>query len=56
MRRQRLWRWGFPLAGLLLLLSGCADDTEAGRLAMPEPASEQGLPILDLWQGDWIAA
>jgi cytochrome c oxidase subunit 2 len=56
LRRQRLWRWGFPLAGLLLLTSGCADDSEAGRLAMPEPASEQGQHILDLWQGAWIAA
>ena len=40
----------------LLLVSGCADDTEAGRLAMPDPASRQGQEILDLWQGAWIAA
>jgi cytochrome c oxidase subunit 2 len=40
----------------LLLVSGCSDDTEAGRLAMPDPASEQGQLILDLWQGAWIAA
>ena len=53
---QRLGRWGIPLVGLLLLLSGCSDDTEAGRLAMPDPASEQGQEILDLWQGAWIAA
>jgi cytochrome c oxidase subunit 2 len=56
LRRQRLWRWGVPLVGLLLLTSGCADDTQAGRLAMPEPASTQGQHILDLWQGAWIAA
>jgi cytochrome c oxidase subunit 2 len=56
LHRQRLWRWGFPLVGLLALLSGCADDSKAGRLAMPDPASEQGQPILDLWQGAWIAA
>jgi cytochrome c oxidase subunit 2 len=37
-------------------MSGCADDTEAGRLAMPEPASVQGERILGLWQGAWIAA
>ena len=53
---QRLGRWGIPLVGVLLLLSGCSDDTEAGRLAMPDPASEQGQEILDLWQGAWIAA
>jgi cytochrome c oxidase subunit 2 len=56
LHRQRLWRWGFPLVCLPLLLSGCADDSEAGRLAMPDPASEQGQHILDLWQGAWIAA
>jgi cytochrome c oxidase subunit 2 len=53
--RQHLWRWGVPLAGVLLL-SGCADDSEAGRLAMPDPASNQGEHTLDLWQGAWIAA
>ncbi len=53
---QRLGRWGIPLVGSTLLLSSCADDTEAGRLAMPEPASVQGQEILDLWQGAWIAA
>jgi len=54
--RQRLWRWGIPLVGVLLFLSGCSDDSEAGRLAMPDPASAQGEEILDLWQGAWIAA
>jgi cytochrome c oxidase subunit II len=53
---QRLGRWGIPLVGATLLLSSCSDDTEAGRLAMPEPASVQGQEILDLWQGAWIAA
>ena len=56
-RRRRLRT---PLvAGLLLvgfLMSGCADDTEAGRLGMPDPASEQGERVLDLWQGAWTAA
>jgi cytochrome c oxidase subunit 2 len=56
LHRQRLWRWGVPLAGVLLLTSGCSDDSEAGRLAMPKPASEQGQHVLDLWQGAWIAA
>ena len=38
-------------------LSGCSDDAEGtSRLAMPDPASEQGEHILDLWQGAWIAA
>jgi cytochrome c oxidase subunit 2 len=53
---QRVVRWGVPLLGVLLLVSGCADDTAAGRLAMPDPASEQGGHILSLWQGAWIAA
>jgi cytochrome c oxidase subunit 2 len=53
---QRLVRWGVPLVGATVLLGGCSDDTEAGRLAMPDPASETGQGILDLWQGAWIAA
>ena len=53
---QRVARWGVPLLGVLLLVSGCADDTEAGRLAMPDPASAQGEHVLSLWQGAWIAA
>jgi len=53
---QRLGRWGIPLVGVLLFVSGCSDDSEAGRLAMPDPASAQGEQILDLWQGAWIAA
>jgi cytochrome c oxidase subunit II len=53
---QRVARWAVPLAGVALLASGCADDTQAGRLAMPEPASAQGVHILHLWQGAWIAA
>jgi len=39
-----------------VLLGGCSDDTELGRLAMPAPVTEQGAHILDLWQGAWIAA
>ena len=53
---QRVARWGVPLLGVLLLVSGCSDDTEAGRLAMPDPASKQGESVLTLWQGAWIAA
>ena len=53
---QRMVRWGLPLVGVAVLLGGCSDDTEAGRLAMPDPASAQGQGILDLWQGAWIAA
>ncbi|WP_292671635.1 cytochrome c oxidase subunit II [Nocardioides sp.] len=59
MSLQRRRRLRTPLVVALLLgflLSGCADDTEAGRLAMPEPASVQGERTLDLWQGAWIAA
>jgi cytochrome c oxidase subunit 2 len=38
----------------LVLLTGCSGEGE--RFAMPEPATEQGEPILALWQGAWIAA
>lgn len=54
-RRRRL-----TLAALLgssvLLLSGCGANNEFTRLAMPDPASEQGAYTLRLWQGAWIAA
>ena len=42
----------------LLVLSGCSSESqdEWSRFAMPEPASEQGEHILNLWQGAWIAA
>ena len=55
---QRLVRLRVPLIGVALLLfaTGCSDDSEAGRLAMPDPASVQGQEVLDLWQGAWIAA
>lgn len=41
---------------LTLVLTGCSDDTEAGRLGMPNPVTEQGRDNLHLWQGAWIAA
>ena len=53
---QRLLRVGVPLFAIALLVGGCSDDTEAGRLAVPEPASRQSQLMLDLWQGAWIAA
>jgi len=42
----------------LMVLSGCSSESqdEWSRFAMPEPASEQGEHILNLWQGAWIAA
>lgn len=51
-------RWAAIAVGLvgLLALSGCSDETEAGRLAFPEPVTEEGQHTLDLWQGAWIAA
>lgn len=47
------------LAGVVVLalgLAGCSDETEAGRLGMPEIVTVQGKSNLDLWQGAWIAA
>lgn len=41
----------------VVALAGCGSDSgEWKRLAMPEPATEQGEHTLDLWQGAWIAA
>ena len=57
-RRHLPARWALVAVGLvgMLALAGCSDDTEAGRLAMPEPITEEGQHTLDLWQGAWIAA
>jgi cytochrome c oxidase subunit 2 len=42
----------------VVAVGGCSSDTkdEWARFAMPDPASEQGEHILNLWQGAWIAA
>ena len=42
----------------VLALGGCSSETQGEweRFAMPDPASEQGERILNLWQGAWIAA
>jgi cytochrome c oxidase subunit 2 len=47
------------VAGLsIFLVTGCSAESQGEwkRLAMPEPASEQGVHTLRLWQGAWIAA
>jgi cytochrome c oxidase subunit II len=47
------------LAGVVVLalgLTGCSDETQAGRFGMPEIVTKQGQENLDLWQGAWIAA
>jgi len=57
--RRRRTRFA-GLTGVLLvgalLLSGCGQDTELERLAMPSPVTEEGESNLALWQGAWIAA
>ena len=43
---------------LTLTLTGCDEQTrhEFSNFAMPDPATEQGQHILNLWRGAWIAA
>jgi len=41
---------------LALALTGCSDESQAGRYGMPEIVTEQGQDNLHLWQGAWIAA
>lgn len=43
------------LAALALTTSGCS-VAEWQRIAMPEPATKEGIEVLRLWQGSWIAA
>ena len=48
---------GAGALGLLALTAtACSSDSEAARLGMPEPISDQGERMLTLWQGSWIAA
>lgn len=58
--RRRTRRWALlVVVGLsFVLMSGCSAESrgEWSRFAMPEPASEQGVYTLRLWQGAWIAA
>jgi cytochrome c oxidase subunit 2 len=51
---KRIARLAVPLVGISLLSTGCSG--QAKRLAMPDPASAQGVHTLHLWQGAWIAA
>jgi cytochrome c oxidase subunit II len=56
---RRNIRRSVSLAGFVVLavfLSACSSDSELGRIAMPEPVTEQGQDNLALWQGAWIAA
>ena len=43
------------LAGFALSSAGCS-VAEWQRVAMPEPATKEGIEVLRLWQGSWIAA
>lgn len=58
-RAKRRFRRTIPLAGFVVLaaaLSGCSTDTQWERFGMPEITTVQGMHILHLWQGAWIAA
>ena len=54
---QSLRRAGFAVGALALTLvaSGCTAN-EAFFFNQPEPATEQGPIMINLWQGSWIAA
>jgi cytochrome c oxidase subunit 2 len=52
-------RLGVVMAVLaLFVLAGCSAETvgELRRVGMPEPATDEGPTILNLWIGTWIAA
>jgi cytochrome c oxidase subunit 2 len=54
-RRKQLRSVSAVLLGTILL-SGCAMDSQYGRVGMPKPATSEGSRILSLWQGSWLAA
>ena len=54
----RTWRRaaiGFGTIAIAVVLSGCTAN-EAFFFDLPEPATEEGFIIQNLWQGSWIAA
>ena len=46
------------ILGSLFLLSACskAAQDETLRIGLPEPATNEGILVLNLWQGTWIVA
>lgn len=54
-RRKAKFLVAAVLAGATLSLSGCTWN-EALFFNLPEPATEEGAGIANLWQGAWIAA
>ena len=42
----------------VFMLAGCsaADQDAAGRLALPEPATDRARYVAELWEGAWVAA
>ncbi|MBU6245240.1 MAG: cytochrome c oxidase subunit II [Actinomycetales bacterium] len=56
-RSRRTRALGFAMGALIgaVVLSGCT-AREAFLFDLPEPATEQGVIIENLWQGSWIAA
>lgn len=56
-KQSRRLTLGVLLGLSLLVLTGCStEDILQFRWAMPDPATEQGPHILQLWQWAWIAA
>lgn len=57
-KRVRHAAVGLTAASALLFLSGCSaeDKDQIGRLAMPDPRSEEAHFVYDLWQWSWLAA
>lgn len=47
---------GILSAVAVVVLAGCSKDSQAARLGMPDPATEEGPRIVSLWQGSWLAA
>jgi cytochrome c oxidase subunit II len=56
-RLRRIGLWTTASAGLLLLgACSSADQDQIRRLALPEPVTDRGPAIYDLWHGAWLAA
>jgi cytochrome c oxidase subunit 2 len=52
---RKVGTWAL-VAPAVLALSACSDDSEWGRVAMPEGASDRSGYIIDFWQWTWVAA
>jgi cytochrome c oxidase subunit 2 len=55
-RRSKRWApLAVLLAGLVIVTTGCTSNAFT-RMGLPVPVTKQGIVVVSMWQGSWIAA